>query len=159
MMNLVIFTICSTINVMLNTVKTIIMYNKNKLSSSLINAITFSFYTYLVILMAGDSINLVEKIILTAITNFIGVWVSMVILAKFEKDKLWLVNTTIRKQYIEKACEMLDNARIPYTVLETSNNLHYVMNIYSATQKESLAIKEILKKFDAKYFVSESKTL
>lgn len=159
MMNLIIFAICSTVNVMLNTVKTIVMYNKNKLSSSLINAITYGFYTYLVILMAGDSINLIEKIILTAITNFIGVWVSMLILAKLEKDKLWRVETTIRRQYIEKACEMLDNARISYTVLETSNNLYYVMNIYSATQKESLAIKEILKKFDAKYFVSESKTL
>lgn len=155
---IIIFTICSLLNVMLNTVKTIVMYNKNKLSSSLINAITYGFYTIIVVLMAG-SMPLTTKIIITAVTNFVGVWLSMVILAKFEKDKLWEIRTTFRTVYVDDVKVLLNKAKIEYTYITTENTKYTVFNIYSNTQAESLAIKEIIKKYNAKYFVNESKTL
>ena len=34
-----------------------------------------------------------------------------------------------------------------------------IFNIFCVTQKQSIAVKEILKAYNAKYFVSESKTL
>lgn len=133
MMNLIIFAICSTVNVMLNTVKTIVMYNKNKLSSSLINAITYGFYTYLVILMASDTLALGEKIVLTALTNFIGVWVSMLILAKFEKDKLWLVKMTIPNRNKDLAEQNLITNKIAYTKYELDR--YCVFDCFCETQK------------------------
>lgn len=155
---IIIFSIASIINVMLNTIKTIVMYDKNKLSSSLINAVTYGFYTVIVVMMAGE-MPLVTKIVVTAVTNFIGVWWSMVILAKFEKDKLWEVRTTVRSSVAENVACALHDINISYSTIETIDGSHVIFNIYCPTQNDSLAIKQILKKFNAKYFVSESKTL
>jgi hypothetical protein len=104
-MVILIFTVCSLINVMLNTVKTIIMYRNEKLSSSLINAITYGFYTIIVVLMAGD-MDLWLKIILTAGTNFVGVWASMAILDRFKKDKLWKVEATVSDKDFKENAEL-----------------------------------------------------
>lgn len=155
---IIIFSICSLLNVMFNTAKTIIMYDNNKLSSSLINAITFGFYTVVVVLMAGD-MALWLKVVITAVTNFVGVWISMCILDRMKKDKLWRVDATIRPQYIDKVESALTNAEIPYTTLVTNDEAHYIVNIFCATQKDSEMVKSVLTKYKAKYFVSESKTL
>lgn len=155
---IIIFSICSFINVMLNTFKTIIMYDNNKLTSSLINAVCFGFYTVIVVMMAGE-MALWLKVFITAITNFVGVWTSMIILDKIRKDKLWLVQATIRPTKSDKVETALVNAEIPYTVLTTNDNKHYVFNIFCATQKDSEMVKAVLTKYEAKYFVSENKTL
>lgn len=84
---ILVFTICSIVNVMLNTIKTIIIYKKNKISSSVINTVTYGFYTIIIILITNN-MPLSIKIALTAITNFINVWFSIIILKNFEKDKL-----------------------------------------------------------------------
>lgn len=152
-----IFSICSLVNVMLNTAKTIIMYKKNILSSSTINAITYGFYTVIVVLMAGE-MPLLWKIGLTAVTNFIGVWLSMLILKRFEKDKLWKVEATVLVKNAEDVCEMLNKAKVPYNYIEGVGK-YVLFNIFCATQTQSLAVKEILKAYNVKYFVSESKTL
>ena len=41
----------------------------------------------------------------------------------------------------------------------TNDDVYTIFNIYCATQKQSLAVKEIAKQFNAKYFVTESKNL
>lgn len=155
--SIIIFSVCSFINVMLNTIKTIVMYNKNKLSSSLINALTYGFYTVIVVLMAGE-MPLFTKILLTAVTNFFGVWVSMAILQRFEKDKLWKVEASALNRFKEDICLMLNKANIPYNYIEGVGK-YTIFNIFCSTQAQSLAVKEILKAYRVKYFVSESKTL
>lgn len=153
---IIIFAICSLINVMLNTVKTIIMYKQNKLSSSLINAITYGFYTVIVVLMAGE-MPLVWKISMTAITNFIGVWLSMIIMDKFHKDALWKIELTIKPTYKEIMEDMLVKLDIPHNIIYVGK--YYIFNVYSASQKQSIMVKEIANECKAKYFVTESKTL
>lgn len=157
MTTLIIFTICSLVNVMLNTVKTIVMYKKNVLSSAFINAVTYGFYTVIVVLMAGE-MPLVWKILLTALTNFVGVALSMMVMNKLEKDKLWKVEATVIYKCKDDVCEMLNKARVPYNYIEGVGR-YTLFNIFCSTQKQSSAVKEILKAYEAKYFVSESKTL
>ena len=158
MITIIIFTICSLINVMLNTVKTIVMYKKNILSSALVNAVTYGFYTVIVVLMAGGEIPLGWKILLTALTNFIGVALSMMIMKKLEKDKLWKVEATVIYIRKDDVCEMLNKAKVPYNYIDGVGK-YTLFNIFCSTQKQSAAVKEILKAYEAKYFVSESKTL
>lgn len=86
---LLIFIAGSLVNVMLNTIKTLVMFRKNKLSSSIINAVTYGFYTWIVVLIAADDLPLWAKMLVTAAVNFIGVWTSMVIMEHLQKDKLW----------------------------------------------------------------------
>lgn len=155
---IIIFAVCSLVNVMLNTIKTIIMYRQDKLSSASINAITYGFYTLIVVLMADPGMNLWVKMALTALTNFIGVWASMVILDTFRKDKLWKVEATIPCGESADACRMLDGAKIPYNTVPTTGD-YKIFNIFCATQEQSHNVREILKQFNAKYFVSESKNL
>lgn len=158
MTTIIIFTICSLINVMLSTVKTIVMYKKNILSSALVNAVTYGFYTVIVVLMAGGEIPLGWKILLTALTNFIGVALSMMIMRKLEKDKLWKVEATVIYKCKDDVCDMLNKAKVPYNYIEGVGK-YTLFNIFCSTQQQSAAVKEILKAYEAKYFVSESKTL
>lgn len=158
MTTIIIFTICSLINVMLSTVKTIVMYKKNILSSAFVNAITYGFYTVIVVLMAGGEMPLGWKILLTALTNFVGVALSMMIMRKLEKDKLWKVEATVIYIHKDDVCEMLNKAKVPYNYIDGIGK-YTLFNIFCSTQQQSAAVKEILKAYDAKYFVSESKTL
>lgn len=152
---IIIFAICSLVNVMLNTIKTIIMYKNEKISSSVINAVTYGFYTVVVVLMAGD-MELWLKVVLTTVTNFFGVYLSMMLLDKLRKDKLWKVEATVPTKYAEAV--HFDLKTVPHSFIKISEK-HTLFNFYCATQKESAKVKAIINQYDAKYFVSESKNL
>lgn len=152
---IIIFTICSLINVMLNTAKTIIMYKNDRLSSALINAITFGFYTVVVVLMAGD-MNLWLKVGITAITNFVGVWISMEILDRFRKDKLWKIEFTVKKEQQEKIENSYPLNKVPHSHIEIDNN-YTLFNFYCENKKQTAFVKTIVDQFGAKYFISETK--
>jgi hypothetical protein len=91
---IILFFVCQLINVALNTAKTIIMHKEEKVSSSLINAITFGFYAIIVV-MTASALPLWITIVITIITNLIGVYLSMWILEKFKKDSLWEITATV----------------------------------------------------------------
>ena len=155
----IIFSICSLINVILNTTKTIVMYKNEKFPSSLMNAVTFGFYTIIVVLMAG-AMPLWLKVSITAITNFIGVWLSITILNKIRKDKIWKIETTIKKGgYFDFFKQDLNNFhnlhKISYSLIEIEN--YYIVNFYSESQNQSILIKQFINKWSGKYFVTENK--
>ena len=153
---IIIFTISSFINVMLNTIKTIIMYKNEKLSSSLANAVTYGFYTIVVVLMAGD-MSLWLKVLITFITNFFGVWWSMAILDKFKQDKLWEIVATTKRENLAEIRDYLSMHEISfnYNVTDNYKDTKIVFRIYSENQEQSIIIKKILKKYNAKYIVHE----
>lgn len=153
-----IFTVCSLVNVMLNTAKTIIMYRNDKLSSAFINSITYGFYVILVVLMAGE-MPLWVKVVITAGTNFVGVWLSMCIMDRFHKDKVWEVRATSSVEDGVEIENLLINAKIGYTKLQTVDHMRAVFNIYCPDQQTSAAVRQILYQFNVKYFVSETKSL
>ena len=134
------------------------MYRNEKLSSSLINAITYSVYCVVVVLMAGD-MPLWVKVVITAGTNFVGVWLSMCIMDRFHKDKLWEVRATSPVDDGVKIEKLLIDAKIGYTKLQTVDNMRAVFNIYCPDQKTSAAVRPILNRFNVKYFVSDTKSL
>lgn len=156
---IVVFTICQFINVALNTAKTIIMHKEEKISSSLINAITFGFYAIIVV-MTASALPLWITIIITIITNLIGVYGSMWLLDRFKKDSLWEITATIDNStnynlhYLQTVLRL--NA-ISYNYMQTSKKEEYVFHIYSKNQKESAIIKEELDTIKAKYIVHEER--
>jgi hypothetical protein len=155
---IVVFTICQFINVALNTAKTIIMHKEEKISSSIINAITYGFYAIIVV-MTASALPLWITIIITIITNLIGVYGSMWLLDRFKKDSLWEIKATVLANdntYMKIENELFDNA-IGYTCQETVGGAEYIFNIYSYNQKNSIIIKNILNKYNAKYIVHEER--
>lgn len=154
---IIVFIICQFINVALNTIKTIIMHKEEKISSSIINAITYGFYAIIVI-MTASSLPLWITILITAITNLIGVYGSMWVLERFKKDSLWEIVATI--QGIDNARHLEVNLtidKISYNYTNTNKENEYVFHIYSENQNQSTFIKNRLDYVGAKYIVHEER--
>ena len=153
---LVTFLILSLVNVVFSTVRSIITIKGNKVVASLLNGGYFAFYNIMLIYTVAD-FPLWQKCAITFACNVIGVFIVKLIEEKMRKDQMWQIRATIEKEYFDnlhKALELLD---IPHNYIDI--NKYFVFDIYSATQKDSVLVKELLTKCNAKYFVTESKIL
>lgn len=152
-----IYIVLNVVNVLLQTIKSIATIKGGKMMSALCNAIAYGLYTVVVVYMMCE-LPLWLKATIIGLCNLVGVYIVKWLEEKARRDKLWKVEMTVRNERAEDLAEMLKMARISYNSVATSG-LDTVFNVYSKTQKESLAIKEMAKKFHAKYFVTESKAL
>ena len=141
------------VNVILNTFKTIITARGSMIPAAVINALTFGFYT-IVVALTADISNLWVNMAITIFANFVGVCFSIWLLNKLRKDKLWEIVATVNNDNDYKVANSLHNEVIPYTMVKDSTN-HTIFHIYSANQKESIKVKEILQKYNAKYIVHQ----
>ena len=155
---IVVFVICNIINVALNTFRSIIMHKEEKISSSIINAITYGFYAIIVV-MTASALPLWITIVISAITNLIGVYGSMWLLERFKKDSLWEITATTDREHLEEIREYLNICKIPhnYNLIDNYENTKIVFRIYSENQKQSVETKYILDKCNAKYIVHEER--
>lgn len=149
-MVVVIFVICSLVNVILSTLKTLIMVNAGRGSAIVINAVCYGFYTLVVKQLT--SVDYVTAIIVTILANIVGVWISYKIMDLFKKDKLWRITATLKnKKQLDECVKALEKYNISFTQIKDSLSI----DIYSYTQKESSIIKTILNNYDYKYFIQE----
>ena len=161
---IIIFILCSLINVGLNTAKTIIMHKEEKISSSIINAITYGFYAIIVV-MTASALDLWITILITALTNLIGVYGSMWLLEKFKKDSLCeiVANIKVNETELDNFENYLCIHDIPYNLVKlygcdiSCGKMSFTAHIYSANQYQSEKIKFILDKVNAKYIVHEER--
>ena len=160
---IVVFTICQLINVALNTAKTIIMHKEEKVSSSIINAITYGFYAIIVV-MTASALPLWITIVISALPNLFGVYGSMWVLERFKKDSLWEIVATVQnvqlypnqnsKSYLE---DVLSINKLSFNCIATNKPNEYIYHIYSENQYQSNLIKTFLYNVHAKYIVHEEK--
>ena len=151
---LTIFIVLSIVNVVLNTIKSIVTVNGGKFSAALINAITFFVYTY-VIIYTNCELPMLTKAIITGVINFIGVYIVKWIEEKARKDKLWLVKITIPSEDNQKVKNILKENDIPYSYYDIEK--YYEYDCYCNTQKDTLKVLEICKRFIGKSFATENK--
>ena len=151
------FIIFNVLNVIIQTVKSIATIKCGKWGASIINALAYGLYTYIVVLTANDSISLWFKIIVVALSNLVGVYVVKVVEEKKRKIKLWKVEMTVDIEDFER---LLTRARLEGLVLNYIDIEKWVLvNFYCETQEESHKVKELAKQYNTKYFVSETKSL
>lgn len=154
------YVIFNVINVIIQTIKSIVTIKCNKYVAAVVNAVAYGLYTYIVVLTASN-LDLWFKISVTAAANLVGVFVVKWVEEKKRKDKLWKVEATIKNDNIwpeDDDCIIdLRKTDIPFNYIDI--NKYIIINCYCATQKDSTIVKEILDKYNAKYFVSESKIL
>ena len=67
------------------------------------------------------------------------------------------VEVTVAKDKFPAVKEFIKSVNIPANYVDI--NKYVLVNLYCATQKESSLVKEFLKNYNAKFFVSESKNL
>ena len=155
---IIIFIVFNVLNVVIQTVKSIATIKCGKNMAAIINAIAYGLYTYIVVLTADDGVSLWFKIAVVALANLVGVWVVKFVEEKGRKDKLWKVEATVNKNYTMALDFHLTANKISHNYIKGVGD-YTVFNCFCATQQESKAVKELLSQYNAKYFVSESKTL
>lgn len=149
-----IFFVCSLINVMLSTVKTILTVRSTKLVATIINALTYGFYAIVVKQLATFSLPVTVTI--TILTNIVGVYLSMFILEKFQKDKTWMITMTVPIEYLNTLPYKIRDNNIGCNWTEISKKKGRV-EAFTDTQAESHKLREILKDYpNVKYFIQEN---
>ena len=154
---LIIFIVLTILNVVIQTIKSIATIKCGKVVASLVNAVAYGLYTYVIFFTSCDGIDLHAKALITAFANLVGVYVVKFFEEKARKDKLWKVEATVPREVAIDLVRKLKANGLPYNYVDI--NKYYLFNVYCATQAESRVAKAILDQYNAKYFVSESKTL
>lgn len=147
------YIIFNILNVIIQTIKSIVTIKCNKWIAAVVNAIAYGLYTYIVVLTASD-LDLWFKIAVTAFANLIGVWVVKYLEEKNRKNKLWKVEATFDKEYLSIIHQSVG---IPHNYIDIGD--HVIFNFYTENQRQSLLVKDIIQKYHGKYFASETKIL
>ena len=151
------YVIFSVLNVIIQTIKSIATIKCNKYVASVVNAIAYGLYTYIIFITSDESLGLWFKIIVVAIANLIGVFVVKYFEEKNRKDRLWKIESTFsNSENFIKNLEVwakVNNISFNYINIDK----YIIVNFYCPTQKESVIVKEFITKFNGKYFISETK--
>lgn len=154
---LLVFVGLSIVNVVFSTIRSIVTINGSKAVASLISGGYFAFYNVMMIYTVAD-FPMWQKCVITFVCNVVGVWLVKWGEEKARKDKLWKIEATVLGELTSNLRQDLNNARLSNKYIPNIGR-YTEFNIYCETQAESAKAKEILAKYNAKYFVSESKTL
>ena len=151
---LLLFCLFNIINVIMQTVKSIVTIKGKKLVAALVNAIAYGFYAVVIVYTVSD-LPLLLKAFIVGLANLIGVYVVKYIEEKSYKDKLWKVEASIKDL---AAYEEIISHNIPCNYLNAGPK-YYLLYCFCRTKDESRLVKSILDKYGSKYFASESKIL
>ena len=153
---LILFIILNAVNVIIQTIKSLLTIKGGKLIAASANAVAYGLYTIVVIYMVCE-LPLLWKVLIIGACNFIGVFVVKLIEEKIRKEKLWKIEVTIPSA--EKDNLLIDCERMDLTFNYIDIHKYFIFNFYCETKEESKTVKTMLTNYKAKYFVSESKIL
>lgn len=155
---LVVFIGLSVVNVVFSTIRSIVTINGGKVVASLFSGGYFAFYNIMMQYTVAD-FPMWQKCVITFVCNVVGVYLVKLGEEKSRKDRPWKVEATF--PHTENLLEDLKVWK-EETGIETKYfdiTKWYEINFYSSSKRESLLIKQFVKKHNGKYFVTESKNL
>ena len=154
-MNITIFAIATVVHVTLSTIRSLCTIKGGKWLSALTNAMCYGFYPLIVMLTAKDSVTIWTNMAITAVANFICVWLIKFIEEKARKDKLWKVEIAVAKCYQKDVENNLLN--VPHNCIDTGSWVMF--NCYCNRQSETAYVVDIAKRYNGKISAYESKPL
>lgn len=152
---ILLFTLATVVNVTLSTIRSLCTIKCGKWMSALTNAVCYGFYPLIVMLTAKDTVSIVANMVITAIANFVCVWVIKLIEEKSRKDKMWRVDLAIPTEEKDFAHRKLKD--IPHNYVECGS--WTMFNCYCATQDETAKVKRLGVTLGGKYSAYESKAM
>lgn len=148
-LGVLLFLFFSLLNVILQTAKSILTVKGGRLTAMIMNTISYGFYT--VVIKQLTTFDMLTSVIITMLANFVGVYLSILILDKFKKDNIWKISATVKNKYELFTIEQkLKKNKIAYHVIDLKNGKS-LFEIYTYTQQESDFSKNTLKEIDAKF--------
>ena len=154
---ILIFAIAPVINVTLSTIRSICTIKCGKWLSAISNAVCYGFYPLIVMLTAKDTVSIVVNMAITAVANFVCVWLIKYIEEKGRKDKMWKVEMAIPKEDLGLVVSALNRKNIPCNYVEVGQWVMF--NCYCNEQKDTAICVDIAKKLQGKISAYESKPL
>lgn len=154
---LISFIIFSTINVVIQTAKSIITYKGGKFAAASANALAYGLYTYIIVLTMCE-LPMILKAVITALVNFVGVYLVKWAEEKTEKTKLWKIEISVLAENADKIRNALDAFGISRDDGKKVGKW-VKFDTYCYTKKESAFVREIAERYKAKYFASASESL
>lgn len=155
-MQMVIFIICNMLNVIIQTVKSIVTIKGGKVSAALTNAIAYGFYTYIVILMVSDMSTL-AKCFIVGFCNLVGVYCVKLGEEKSRKDKLWKVELAAKAEQTLEIDNALCMADVSFNGQTTATDDYTIYQVYCKDREEFKRVKSIATEYGCKTFVAENK--
>ena len=150
---IIFFALMTVINVTLSTIRSLCTIKGGKWLSAITNAICYGFYPLIVMLTAKGTVGIIINMIITAIANFVCVWLIKLVEEKARKDKMWKVEIAIPNKYFYRVD--LELCEIPHNYQELGG--WYVFNCYCNTQADTQFCVELAKEYEGKYSAYESK--
>ena len=152
---IILFIILQVINVILSTIKSIVMIKGSKWGAITANTIYFGVYTAVLKQISAID-NLFVLVVITMLANFFGTWIGIVITDKLRKADLWTIKTVVRIEYLKEYKQALNEAGLKYISYQTTWDEYTAIDIFSETRTQSALVKPILTKFKAKYSIHTS---
>lgn len=146
------FIVATLINVILSTLKSVITVKGGRLVASITNAIAYGFNT--ICIKSISDVELWVAILVTVISNLVGVYIALTILKKFEKERLWKITVSVPTESLSELKEDLITAKLGFIIYETSYDKYKVLDVFSHGKEESRALKMLLVKYKAKYTIN-----
>ena len=150
---ILIFAIATIINVTLSTIRSICTIKCGKWLSAVSNAVCYGFYPLIVMLTAQGTVGIIINMGITAIANFICVWLIKYVEEKARKDKMWKVEIAVPSEHFHIVNSEL--CEIPHNYQELGG--WYVFNCYCDTQADTQFCIDLAKDYEGKYSAYESK--
>ena len=152
---ILLFTIATIINVVLSTIRAICTIKCGKTVSAITNAVCYGFYPLIVMLTAKDTVSIIANMIITALANFVCVYVIKLVEEKVRKDKMWKVELAVPREETQDCHKTLVMYNVPH-------NYNFVgswtmFNCYCMSQKDTEIVIAQAKNYNGKYSAYESK--
>ena len=155
MKTIIIFFILQSINVVLSTMKSLVMIrSNNRHLSAMVNAVQYGFYAIVIKQIANLGLEI--TVIITIITNFLGVYISYYIMSFIQKERVWMIKTQpLKEKETNHIIEKLNECNIAFNVMEIRGK--QMFEIYSYSSRESEDIRKVLDStgLDIKIFITE----
>lgn len=151
---IVLFTVLQFINVVISTLKSILTINGSRVTAAIINAVSYTFYAIIVKLISEQTFFVI--IIVTFLTNILGVYLAKYIVDITKKERLWVITCTI-KNHIKDNIELeLKKQHIGYTSINAEHS-RYLLYIFAYSKEQSAISFKMLKQYNIPYSVTENK--
>lgn len=150
----IIFVILNVLNVIIQTVKSLVTVKCGKWAAALVNAIAYGLYTVVLVYMNCD-MPLWEKVIVVGGANLVGVFVVKYFEEKGRKDRLWKIEFSVNSGYFDSIKHEIEINEISYNY--NSYGKKVTFTTFAETQEQTQIIHNIVKKYNAKYFITETK--
>lgn len=123
-MNMILlFTLLTVFNVIIQTMKSLCTVRCSTSVSACVNAVAYGLYTFVIFYTTADGMSLWMKAGITAVANFFGVYIANFLFSKlFDKTVRWKVEVSIPKEDAEVFECDLRNSHLEYYICGHSEN-------------------------------------